>query len=68
MISVQSEEYIASGATKFTFIGTTGDLPPIGTYQGRTIANGSTYVDWSTGEMYRYDAPSQTWQKFGGDA
>ena len=66
MISVDNYSYESYNTVRFDFGGTKDDSPPVGEYDGRVIANGSTYMDWSEGELYRYDEPSQTWQKFGG--
>lgn len=68
MISVDNYNYESYNTVRFDFSGTAGDTPPIGEYDGRKIANGSTYMDWAAGKLYRYDAMTQTWEKFGGDA
>lgn len=67
MISVDSYSYESYNTVRFDFSGTAGDSPPIGEYDGRVIANGSTYIDWTAGKLYRYDIVSQQWQPFGGD-
>lgn len=66
MISADNQQYLSYNTAKFDFSGTKGDKPPTGTYEGRSIANDSTYTDWHAGKLYRYDAETQTWELFGG--
>lgn len=66
MLSVDNREYISPSIVRYDLSGTSDDTPPVGEYNGRTIANGSTYIDWNAGKLYRYDIVSQQWQPFGG--
>ena len=68
MISVDSYDYESYNTVRFGFSGTADDSPPVGEYDGRVIANGSVYTNWTTGDLYRYDVTTQTWQPFGGGA
>ena len=36
---------------------------PVGTFNGKTIANGSTYAETDTGERCIYDEEDQKWTK-----
>lgn len=35
-------------------------------YDGKTINNGSTFIEIDTGKIYFYDLESETWIEFGG--
>lgn len=67
MIVIENKRMVGDDLCKFNLTSTNGnDEKPIGTYADYRIASGSTFVNWNTGELYCYDAPSQVWQKFGG--
>lgn len=65
MISVDERRYLCNNTVKFDLSGS-NDEPPTGEFEGKIIANGSTYTDWHAGKLYRYDAETQTWELFGG--
>ena len=41
--------------------GLSTDTKPTGTYDGKKIANGSTFMEIDTKTLYYYDAASETW-------
>lgn len=64
MVSKDDCKYITAESSQFSFSGNSDDEKPVGTYEGRKIAIGSTYFEWDTAELWRYDGDS--WKKLGG--
>lgn len=48
-------------AVKYELNGLSGDDKPIGTYDGKKIANGSTFFEMDTQVVKFYDAENDTW-------
>lgn len=68
MIVIEDKRMVKNDLCKFDLTSTSSnDEKPIGTYADYRIASGSTFMDWNAGELYCYDADTQTWQPFGGD-
>jgi hypothetical protein len=60
MISYSVRAYNANNA-EFGFKGLSTDTKPTGSYDGKTIANGSTFFEMDTQEVYFYDGDSSDW-------
>lgn len=58
---------VGDDIAKYDLSTPSGDAPPVGTFSDYRIASGSTFLDWVKGELYCYNAESQSWQEFGGD-
>ena len=43
------------------FKGKSTDTKPVDTYNGQSIPNGSTFYEIDTGNIYMYDAETNTW-------
>lgn len=48
-------------ATQFSFNGLSTDTKPTSTYDGRKIANGSSFFEMDTQEVKFYDASTNQW-------
>lgn len=48
-------------AVKYELVGLSGDDKPTGTYDGKKIANGSTFFEIDTQVVKFYDAENDTW-------
>ena len=66
MLSKDNYKYITSDMSQFEFTCNSADEKPVGAYEGRKIAVGSTLLEWDTGDIYRYD--DGKWEKLGGGA
>ena len=60
MISYAVKAFEAGNA-KFSFQGASTDTKPTGTYNSMVIANGSTFFEMDTQEVYFYDGDNSTW-------
>ena len=49
-------------AQKLSLVGLSSDTKPTGTYNGKDIANGSTFLEMDTKDVKFYDADSDTWK------
>lgn len=49
-------------AQKLSLFGLSSDTKPTGTYNGKDIANGSTFLEMDTKDVKFYDADSDTWK------
>lgn len=65
-ITTEDKEYYGNGLAKLDLCGGADDTMPVGTFGDYKIADGSTYIDWDDGEMYRYVAKTKEWKRFGG--
>ena len=64
MISKDDCKYITAESSQFAFSGNSDDKKPTGTYEGRQIATGSTFFEWDTASLWRYDGGE--WKQLGG--
>ena len=48
-------------ATKLALNGLSTDTKPTGTYEGKKIANGSTFFEMDTQDVKFYDAKNDSW-------
>lgn len=46
---------------EFAFKGLSTDTKPTGAYDGNAIANGSTFFEMDTQEVYFYDGATNSW-------
>ena len=60
MISYSVRAQLATNA-EFSFKGLSTDTKPTGSHDGQTIANGSTFFEMDTQEVYFYDGDSSDW-------
>lgn len=69
MITIRESIYIPEPAGwHFEMDGKSTDEKPVGIYRGRSICNGSQFVEMDTGNLYYYDGAAGEWKKFGGDS
>lgn len=66
MISVDERRFIPPQYCRFEMSGNSDDEKPTGIYEGRKIATGSTFFEWDTAELWRYN--DGKWEKLGGGA
>ena len=66
MVSKDDCKYITAESSQFVFSGNSDDEKPTGTYEGRKITVGSTFFEWDTASLWRYD--DGKWEKLGGGA
>lgn len=60
MITYEVKKYEADNSI-FSFMGLSDDDKPQGTFQGETIANGSTFFEMDTQNVYFYDGDDGEW-------
>lgn len=60
MVSFEVTSY-DTDSTTFSFKGLTTDEKPTGTFEGRKIANGSSFFAMDTQDVYFYDGNTNQW-------
>ena len=62
MVTIDETPRLKQGETyEFAFKGLSTDTKPIGTYNGLSIANGSTFIEMDTKIFKYYDEGGGTW-------
>lgn len=54
-------QYEGADTVVYSLRGLSGDTKPTGTYDGKNIGNGSTFLEMDTADVKFYDAENGTW-------
>lgn len=64
MVSKDDCKHITAESAQFALSGNSSDSKPAESFEGRQIAVGSTFFEWDTASLWRYD--DGAWRKLGG--